>query len=64
MKKSHLLKIKNNKQVAEIFREFFSNIVKSLNISQNPFLIFRTSQTDPALQSIEKFFQTTKYHKH
>ena len=46
--------ISNNKEVAEIFHEFFTNILKSLNISLTPILIFRTSQTDPVLQSIEK----------
>ena len=47
--------ISNDKKVAETFHEFFSNVVKSLNISQNPYLISGTSQTDPVLQSIEKF---------
>ena len=45
----------NDKKVAETFHEFFSNVVKTLNISQNPYLISGTSQTDPVLQSIEKF---------
>ena len=43
------------KKVAETFQEFFSNVVKTLNIFQNPYLISGTSQTDPVLQSIEKF---------
>ena len=30
-------------------------ICKTLNISRNPYLISATSQTDPVLQSIEKF---------
>ena len=30
--------ISNDKEVAETFREFFSNVVKSLNISQNHIL--------------------------
>ena len=47
--------ISNDKKVAETFHEFFSNVVKTLNISQNPYLVFRTSQTNPVLQSIEKF---------
>ena len=47
--------ISNDKEVAETFHEFFSNAVKSLNISQNPYLISGTSQTDPVLQSIAKF---------
>ena len=37
------------------FNEFFSNVLKTLNISKNPYLIAGTSQTDPVLQSIEKF---------
>ena len=45
------------KKVSETFHEFFSNVVKTLNISQNPYLISGTSQTDPVLQSIEKFFE-------
>ena len=45
----------NDKKVAETFHEFFSNVVKTLNISQNPNLISATSQADPVLQSIEKF---------
>ena len=47
--------ISSDKKVAETFHEFFSNVVKCLNISQNPYLISGTSQTDPVLQSIEKF---------
>ena len=43
------------KRFAKTFHEFFSNVVKCLNISQNPHLISGTSQTDPVLQSIEKF---------
>ena len=43
------------KKVAETFHEFFSNVVKALNISQKPYLISGTSQTDPVLRSIEKF---------
>ena len=46
--------ISNDKKVDETFNEFFSN-VKSLNIPQNPYLISQKSQTDPVLQSIEKF---------
>ena len=41
-------------KLAETFQEFFSNVAKSLNISQIPNLIFKTSQTDPVLKSIEK----------
>ena len=47
--------ISNDKKVAETFHEFFSSVVKCLNISQNPYLISGTSQTDSVLQSIEKF---------
>ena len=47
--------ISNDKNVAEIFHEFFSNGVKCLNISYNPYLISGTSQTNPVLQSNEKF---------
>ena len=47
--------ISNDKKVAETFYEFFNKVVKCLNISQNPYLISRISQTDPVLQSIEKF---------
>ena len=47
--------ISNDKKVAETFHEFFSNIANSLNIYQNPYLISGTSQSDPVLQSIEKF---------
>ena len=58
-KESHFVKtrisFKNDKNVAETFHEFFSNDLKSLNFSQNPYLISGTSQTDPVLQSIEKF---------
>ena len=45
----------NDRKVAEIFHEFSSNAAKTLNISQNPYLDFGISQTDPVLQSIEKF---------
>ena len=38
--------ISNDKKIAEIFHEFFSNVAKSLNISQNPYLISGTSQID------------------
>ena len=31
--------ISNDKKVFETFHEFFSNVVKTLNISQNPYLI-------------------------
>ena len=41
--------ISNDKKVAETFLEFFSNVVKSSNISQNPYLVSGTSQTDPVL---------------
>ena len=47
--------ISNDKKVGETFHEFFSNVVKTLYISQNPYLTFGTSQTDPVLQSIQKF---------
>ena len=47
--------ISNDKKVAETFDEFSSNVVKYLNISQNPYLFSETSQTDPVLQYIEKF---------
>ena len=47
--------ISNDKKVTETFHEFFSNVVKTLNVSQNPYLISGTSQTDPVLQSIDKF---------
>ena len=47
--------ISNDKKVAEIFHKFFSNAVKNLNVSQSPYLISGTFQTDPVLQSIEKF---------
>ena len=46
--------ISNDKKVAKTFHEFFPN-VKCLDISQNPYLISGTSQTDLVLQSIEKF---------
>ena len=32
-----------------------NSVLKTLNISQNPYLISGTSQTDPVLQPIEKF---------
>ena len=35
--------ISNDKKVAETFHEFFSNNVKTLNISKNPYLIPRIS---------------------
>ena len=47
--------ISSDKKVAETFHEFFSNVVKCLNISQNSHLISGISQTDPVLHSIEKF---------
>ena len=47
--------ISDDKKVDETLDEFFINGVKTLNISRNPYLISGTSQTDPALQSIEKF---------
>ena len=53
-RESHLLKM-NDKKVAETFHEFSSNAAKTLNISQNSYLDFGISQTDPVLQSIEKF---------
>ena len=37
----------NDKKVAETYHGFFSNNGKTLNISQNPYLISETSQTDP-----------------
>ena len=43
------------KKVAETSQKFFSNVLKCLNISQNPSIISGTSQTNPVLQSIEKF---------
>ena len=46
--------ISNDKKLAETFHEFFSKVGQNLNISQNPYLIFGTSQTDTVLQSIEK----------
>ena len=47
--------ISNDRKVAETFQEFFSNVVKNLNISWKPRnLISGTSQTDPVLQSIDK----------
>ena len=53
--------ISNDKKVAETFHEFHSNVVKTLNISQNPNLISGAPETDPVLQSIEKF---SKHPKH
>ena len=47
--------ISSDKKVAETFHEFFSNVVKCLNIFQNLYLTSGTSQTDPVLQSIEKY---------
>ena len=47
--------ISNDKKVTESFHDFFSNILKTLNISKNPNLISGISQTDPVHQSIEKF---------
>ena len=47
--------ISKDKKVAKTLYEFSSNIVKTLNISQNPYFISGTSQTDPVLQPIEKF---------
>ena len=46
--------ISNDKKIAETFHKFFSNVVKCLHISPNPYLISGTSQTDPVFQSIEK----------
>ena len=46
--------LSNDKKVAKIFHEFFSNVAKCLNISWNSDLISGTSQTDPVLHSIEK----------
>ena len=46
--------ISKDKKVAKTLYEFSSNIVKTLNISQNPYFISGTSQTDPVLQPIEK----------
>ena len=43
------------KKVAETSQKFFINVLKCLNISQNPSIISGTSQTNPVLQSIEKF---------
>ena len=53
--------ISNDKKVAETSHEFYSNVVKTLNISQNPNLISGAPQTDPVPQSIEKF---SKHPKH
>ena len=47
--------ISNDKKVAETFHKVFSNVVKTLNISLNPYLISGTCQTDPVLHFIEKF---------
>ena len=47
--------ISNDKKVTETFHEFFSNVVKTLNISKNPYFISEICQTDPVLQSTEKF---------
>ena len=46
--------ILNEKKVAQTFHEFFSNVLKTLNISQNPYLSSGASQTDSVLQYIEK----------
>ena len=45
----------NDKKVVETFHEFITNIVKTLIISETPYLIFETSQTNPVPQSIENF---------
>ena len=47
--------ISNNTKIVETFQELFSNVVKSLNDSKNQYLTSKTSQTDPALQSVETF---------
>ena len=47
-------KFSNDKKVAETFQEFLTNFVKSLNISQNPYLCSGPTQTDPVFQFIEK----------
>ena len=52
--------ISSGKKVAKTFRKIFSDIVKTLNISKNTYFVSDTSQTDPVLQSIEKF---SKYPK-
>ena len=52
--------ISSGKKVAKTFRKIFSDIVKTLNISKNTYFVSETSQTDPVLQSIEKF---SKYPK-
>ena len=39
----------------ETFHGFFSNVVKTLKISKNSYLISGTSRTDPVLQSVENF---------
>ena len=45
------------KKIPETSHEFFSNVAKTPNISQTPYLIPETSQTDSVLQSIKKFFK-------
>ena len=52
--KERVVLISNDEKVPETFHEFFINVVKTLNISKNPYLIFGTAHTDPVLQSIEK----------
>ena len=47
--------ILNDKKVAETFHNLFSNFVKILDICKNPYLCSGTAQTNPILQSIEKF---------
>ena len=47
--------ISDDIKVAATFRELFSNVVKTLIISQNPYHTSEISETDPVLQFIEKF---------
>ena len=52
--------ISNNTKIVETFQDLefqklFSNVVKSLHDSKNQYLTSKTSQTDPALQSVETF---------
>ena len=56
--------VSNDKRVAKSFPEFFSNVAKVLNISQNPYLISGTSETDLVFQSIEKFSETPYHNKY
>ena len=47
--------ITNENEIAETFNEYFSNIVKNLNISRDPKHISKTTQKDSVLQSVEMF---------